>query len=148
MVEFTFTDDDGREVRSIMQCQNCEHIQLDRHFADDGKCAMCQATETEKLRNQKLSSGVSDFQYRMIMTELEEECSGVGEATISGIQDEYPDGDNFLDACRNAYDEQAYDELTPVSGVGEATARNICLYVADMRGWENGMAETSLGLYG
>jgi hypothetical protein len=142
MSDFTFTDD-GREVRSIMQCQNCEHIQLDRHFGDDGKCPMCQAIETEELQKQKLSSGMSNFQYRTILTELKQECSGVGQATVSGIQDEYPEGDDFLDACRNAYDEQAYDELTPVSGVGEKKARNICLHIADMREWEDGLAETS-----
>lgn len=141
---FTFVND-GKEVLNIMQCWACGHIQVERHFGEDGTCPMCQQDGAEKIDSQSSESGISEFQYRTLITTLEEETSGVGAGVAANIRDVF-DGDEFIEACRAAYNEQEYGALTEISGVGETTARKICLSVADSRGWENGKAESKFAL--
>lgn len=86
---------------------------------------------------------MSEFEYRRVLASLEEHCSGVGSGVTSAIGDTFENGDDFIEACRNAYDEQDYSGLTEVSGVGEGTAQKICLSIADSRDWEGGLAESS-----
>lgn len=39
---FTFKDEDGKEIQDVRKCANCDHIQIRRHFGEDGGCPMCQ----------------------------------------------------------------------------------------------------------
>jgi len=49
-MNFTFKDEDGEEVQDIRKCQNCDFIQLRKHFADDGSCPMCQNGKCESIK--------------------------------------------------------------------------------------------------
>lgn len=143
-MSFIFTNDNGDEIENIIQCQYCEFIQAERHFGDNSRCPMCQTTDnTTLVETQSRQTGMSNLQYRRMLTGLQQDCDGIGAGTISSIKEFFESGDDFLDACKDAYDNQAYDRLTPVSGIGETTAERLCLTVAEMEGWSGGNAEVS-----
>jgi hypothetical protein len=141
-MSFTFT------VQQIYSCTECIYVSTERHFhetSDGIVCPLCRSP-VEKSGEQQQNSGMSSFQYRQMLNSLQDNCTGVGSATVDAIESEFESGDDFLDAANDAYENQSYDRLTPVSGVGESTARKICLHVADIKGWENGMAESKFSI--
>jgi Holliday junction resolvasome RuvABC DNA-binding subunit len=98
------------------------------------------ATKVDELEE---SDEMSSFQYRQLLNYLSDNVSGVGDSTVTAIEESFEDGDSFLDAAERAYRDRAWSELTQVSGVGESTAEKIALGIADRNGWENGAAESS-----
>jgi hypothetical protein len=137
---FTFVDDEPDE-EEIWRCTECGWLSTKRHFRDGPRCSLCHS-RAEQIGVQENSNEMPAFQYQQILTYLDDEVSGVGSATIDNIKDAFENGDDFLDVVRDAYDEQAYEPLTDISGIGESTARKIALGMADERGWEDGLAES------
>jgi ERCC4-type nuclease len=86
---------------------------------------------------------MSALQYRQILEYLSENTSGVGDATIENIREHFESGDSFLSTVKTAYDDANYETITDVSGIGEATAENIALGIAEQQDWEDGMAENT-----
>lgn len=142
-MSFTFIED-GKEVQDLLKCTECGFIQVERHF-DNGSCPMCHEGEAETVRTIESRTGMSNFQYRRLLNAVQTKADGVGDSIIENIRDEY-NGDEFLDNCRNSYDEQNWSGLTAISGVGDSTARKIALAVADIRDWSGGKAEMSFSV--
>jgi Holliday junction resolvasome RuvABC DNA-binding subunit len=92
------------------------------------------------------STGMSSFKYRELLDYLEEDVQGVGTGTTLSLDNYFENGDDFLDAAEAAYQERAYDCLTAVDGVGEATAESIALGLAEKEGWSGGKAEMKFTL--
>lgn len=131
-MSFTFVDSDGDDVKNVMQCQGCGHIQTERHFGDDEKCPLCFHHGIEKINTVSNESGMSEFQFRNLLSRLEEDCDGIGESTTDAIAEEFDDGDEFVSACKDAYESNEFDELTKISGIGKATAhKKIVLGMAE-----------------
>lgn len=86
---------------------------------------------------------MSDLQYRQILDYLSENVSGVGDATTENIHDHFESGNLFLSTVKEAYEDANYDTITDVSGIGETTAENITLGIAEQQDWEDGMAENT-----
>jgi len=135
---FTFLDDGEEE---IWQCTECSWTCTKRHFRQGSRCSLCHG-KAEKIGVQESSNEMPAFQYQQILSHLDENVAGVGSVTIDNIKDAFENGDDFLDVVRDAYETQAYEPLTDISGIGESTARKIALGMADERGWEDGLAES------
>ena len=145
---FTITDSDGNITREIWSCTECVWLSTKRHCqsTEDGPaCVLCRAP-CEKIDTQTETTGMPAYEYQELLTYLEDEVSGVGAGTVSSIQEHFEDGDAFLTAANNAYDNRAYEELSCVDGVGESTAEAIALGIADRKGWEDGLAESKFAL--
>lgn len=145
---FTFNDGDGNIVKEVWSCTECIYCSTKNHFGsnEDGPvCPLCRAP-AEKNRTIQKSTGMSDFKYRQIQDYLVEDVSGVGTGTVESLVEHFEDGDDFLNAARAAYDDRAWDRLACVSGVGESTAKNIALGMAESEGWSGGKAEQRFDL--
>jgi hypothetical protein len=69
---------------------------------------------------------------------LAEDASGVGSTTIDNIRGHFEEGDDFLDAAEDAYQDSEMSALEAVDGVGTARAKTIALTIADAESWEGG----------
>ena len=87
----------------------------------------------EELR--EIDNSGPNFKEKRLYREVDE-VSGVGQATASNIQSSLT-VEEFIDACRNAYEKADTTELEAVSGVGEATADAIASYVGSDKDWEH-----------
>lgn len=123
-------------TEEVWSCQECSYCSTKRHFRDGPSCVLCDG-DAEKINEIQPSSGMSDFKYRMLLSDLEEDADGVGSATVDSIRD-YFDGDDLLDAAEAAYQEVDLSELKEVNGVGESSAKQIALTIAETEGWEDG----------
>lgn len=141
---FTFLDNEPDE-QEIWRCLDCGWLCTKRHFRDGPTCSLCNG-DAEQIGTQTNSNEMATFKYQQLLTYLSEDVDGVGATTIDNIKDAFESGDEFLDACRAAYDEQAYDELTHIGGIGESTARTIALGIADEEEWEDGLAESKFSI--
>lgn len=140
---FQISDSDGNVIREIWSCTECTYVSTKRHFHndDDIRCPLCHSI-AQQSSTLTQSKSMSDFQYRRILNWLQEEKSGIGDAIISNIRDEFPEGDDFVDTCKHAYEEAEYDELTAIGGVGESTARKkLANGLAEYKDWSGGKAE-------
>lgn len=141
---FELTDGDGNTVKQIYSCTECTYVSTKRHFrtTDDGvECILC-SSPAEKSSSIQTNTGMSSFEYRRMLGWLQENRAGIGPSTIESIEEEFPDGDDFLDAAEDAYRNMNLDALTEVDGIGEGYARGkIALGIAEYRGWEDGDAE-------
>lgn len=80
--------------------------------------------------------------YKQVLDHLESEIGGVGPKRRQAIENEFPNPDEFFDACRDAYDNRNFDTLTEINGVGKSYAQNkIARPVAEFLGWSGGDAE-------
>lgn len=141
MSTFTFTNSDGDVIEQVWSCVDCLFVSAKRHFRDGPECPLCDG-DAEKLNTIEKSSGMSDFEYRQILNWLQENMGGIGPATTDAIEQTYPDGGEFVEACKHAYENGEYDELTRIDGIGESYARHkLAIGLAEMRGWEDGAAE-------
>jgi hypothetical protein len=132
-------DIDGA-VQTVYSCDSCGWCQIEKHFASGGdglRCTMCNspATAIDEITER---AGMSDFRYRQLLDELEENASGVGSATVESIEQHFEDGDDFLDAVEAAYQEIELAELEAVDGVGTQSAKEIATTVAAHEDWDNG----------
>lgn len=136
---FNFTQE------AVYSCTECTYCSTRRHFKKDGQetiCPLCREP-AKKTDVQDNSGGMSDFEYRQLLDWLQENRSGIGPKTIEAIKDEFPQGDEFVEACEHAYREGEYDRLTDIHGIGEAHARNkLALGLSEKKGWEDGKAES------
>jgi len=133
---FTITDSDGNITEEVWSCTECIYCSTKKHFRDGQKCPLCNS-DAEKLRTIKKSTGMSDFKYRELLSRLEEDADGVGAGTVSNIEEHFG-GDEFLDAAEDAYQNVNLSALEEVSGVGESSAKQIAITIADEEGWEDG----------
>ena len=124
-------------TRDIYSCKECMYLSTEKHFPDSMECPLC-FSDTEKIDQIEETVGMSEFEYRKLLTLVEEEASGVGSATVEKIEQHFENGDDFLDAAECAYKELELDELQEVSGIGKSSAKEIALTVADDEGWEDG----------
>jgi hypothetical protein len=133
----------GTAKKEVWSCTNCIYVSTKKHFREtdsDVRCTLCNApARNAKTIEQEM--GMSSFEYQTLLEQVGE-TKGVGSATIDRIEDAYDEGDDFVSVCKLAYEKGNYDKLSELKGVGESTARDICLRVADERGWENGAAES------
>jgi hypothetical protein len=143
-MSFTFIDDEPDETE-VWQCTECGWLSAKRHFRENSRCTLCRGT-AEHIETITDSDEMPAFQYQQLLSHLSDNVSGVGDATIANIRDEWDDGDDFLSVCEDAYQEQAYEPLTVVSGIGESTAESIALGIAEKKGWEGGKAEVSFSI--
>lgn len=127
---------EGR-AKEVYACKNCGWCQIEKHFGDDTTCLMC-GGDGHKVQEIQPSTGMSSFKYRQLLERLEEDAAGVGAATVENIEQHFEEGDDFLDAAEVAHQEMEYDDLLAVDGVGEASAKEIALTIADEEEWENG----------
>lgn len=143
-MSFTFTDGDGNEIQEVWTCTECMYCSTKNHFGTDNgekTCPMC-FSPARALESITKETGLSDFEYRVILDWLQENQSGIGSGTIDSIKEKYPDGDDFLAACEHAYQEGEYDELMEISGVGKKSARHkLTLGLAEYYDWSGGKAE-------
>jgi len=136
---FTITDSDGNVTEEVWSCTECIWLSTKRHCksTDDGPaCVLC-GSPCKKSKTITKSTGMSDFKYRELLSRLEEDADGVGAGTVSNIEEHF-EGDEFLDAAEDAYQNVNLSALQDVSGVGEASAKQIAITVADEEGWEDG----------
>ena len=134
----SFTIEGG--TKEVWQCEDCGWCQTRKHFAEsDGSisCLLC-GSSAEVIETIQETVGMSDFKYRELLSTLEEEADGVGAATVTNIEQHFDDGDDFLDAAKDAYQDLDTDILKEVSGVGQSSAKQIALTMAESEGWENG----------
>jgi len=131
----SFTITGGAE--EVWSCDNCSFCSTKKHFADGPSCILCSSDAT-KISEIEPSQGMSDFKYRKLLDTLAEDASGVGSATIDNIRDHFEEGDDFLDAAEAAYQDKELSQLTAVSGVGKASAKEIALTIAEHESWEGG----------
>jgi ERCC4-type nuclease len=139
---FTLTDGNGTKIEQKYSCTDCSYISTKKHFLDGPSCPLCYSA-AEKIGQHKKREGMSALQYRQILEYLSENTSGVGDATIENIREHFESGDSFLSTVKTAYDDANYETITDVSGIGEATAENIALGIAEQQDWEDGMAENT-----
>lgn len=140
MTNFTFSDEQEQVVYS---CTNCPHISTERHFKsnDVPTCVFCNS-EAEQFGTQKQTTGMKKHEYHSILDWLQKNRAGIGPAICSNIQERFSDGNDFLEACRDAYDNGNYEPLTEICGIGESYARDkLALGLAELKGWEDGDAE-------
>lgn len=142
-MSFEFSDGDA-VVRQIYSCTECSYISTKRHFrsTEDGTaCVFCQSP-AEKFGEQRETTGMKSHEYQRILEWLKENRGGIGPAIVTNIKDEFPDGDDFVEACEHSYQNAEYDRLTEIDGVGQGTARNkIARGLAELKDWEDGDAD-------
>ena len=136
MSSFSFSSDEPI-IREVWSCTECIYCSTKKHFSDGPSCPLCFSDAT-KIEEQEQTLGMSEFEYRKILTIIEEEASGVGAATVTNIENHFENGDDFVDAAEVAYKQLALDDLQSVKGVGKSSAKEIALTVADDQGWEDG----------
>lgn len=117
--------------KKVLKCVECGHIQLKKHFRSDGSCTLCRG-ESKVLRT--INNSGPTFNDKQLYRSLGD-VDGVGDTTAAAIRDSF-DVEGFLDACRNAYEENDTTQLEQVTGVGEATAQRVASYVGDQKDWE------------
>lgn len=85
---------------------------------------------------------MNDSEYNQLLSHLEDDIGGIGPTRIQAIRDEFPDGDDFINACRDAYENRNFDSLTEIDGFGSGYAHGkLALPVAEYMGWSGGDAE-------
>jgi hypothetical protein len=131
----SFTIEGG--VKKVYACNDCGWCQIEKHFGEEQTCLMC-GGDGRKVEEIQPSTGMSNFKYRELLERLEEDAAGVGAATVANIEQHFEEGDNFRDAAEAGYREMEFDDLIAVDGVGQASAKEIALTIADEEGWENG----------
>lgn len=139
-MSFTITDSDGNITKEIWSCTECIWRSTKKHCrsTEGGQlCGFCHSP-CEKVKTITKSTGMSDFKYKELLTVLKEDASGVGDTTVTNIENHFESGDEFLESAEDAYTELDMSALTEVSGVGKASAKQIALTIADEQGWENG----------
>jgi len=134
----SFTIEGG--VKKVYACNDCGWCQIEKHFVSSGdglNCTLCNGA-AEQIEEIQPSTGMSNFKYRELLERLEEDAAGVGAATVANIEQHFEEGDNFRDAAEAGYREMEFDDLIAVDGVGQASAKEIALTIADEEGWEDG----------
>jgi ERCC4-type nuclease len=124
-------------VEDVYSCDECSYCSTEKHFRDDGSCVLCNGSST-KISEIEPTTGMSDFKYRQLQELLEEDAAGVGATTVENITEHFDEGQDFLDAAEAAYQEMELAELEAVDGVGNASAKEIALTVAEHESWEDG----------
>jgi len=124
-------------TEEVWSCDECSYCSTEKHFHEDGTCVLCNSSST-KISEIEPSVGMSDFKYRQLLDTLAEDASGVGRATIDNISEHFEEGDDFLDAAEAAYQDSELSALEAVDGVGDASAKEIALTIADSESWEGG----------
>jgi ERCC4-type nuclease len=81
---------------------------------------------------------MSALKYQQLLARLEDDATGVGAGTVANIRDHFESGDDFLDAAEVAYQEMEFDALEAVDGIGQSSAKEIGLTIADEEGWSDG----------
>lgn len=142
-MSFTFTDGDNI-VENVYSCTECIFCSTEKHFGSvDGElvCPLCRSV-AEKSRTVERKDGMRDAEYQKILDWLQENRGGIGPTTVDNIRDEYPNGDDFLEACEQAYRNGKYEPLTEIDGIGKGYARNkLALGLAEYKDWSDGLAE-------
>jgi|APHM01.1.fsa_nt_gi hypothetical protein len=134
--------------QKIYTCTECNYCSTKQHFKSDTNephCILCEA-RAEQIDTIEPTTGMSAFKYQELLEYLAEEVGGVGTGTKLSIENHFEDGDDFLNAADAAYQEQEYENLTEVDGVGESTAESIALGIAEKEGWSGGKAEMTFDL--
>jgi len=142
----SFTINGG--TTTVWSCTECGYCSTKRHFAESDDtvlCILCNSS-AQPIDEIEQSTGMSSFKYRQLLDYLEDEVRGVGTGTKLSLDNHFENGDDFLDAAEAAYQERAYERLTVVDGVGEATAERIVLGLAEKEGWSGGKAEMTFDL--
>jgi len=129
----------------IHSCRECLFISTAKHFADTSVCPLC-GEGTRLLGTHTNDDSMPAYRYHELKEHLSEEVSGVGSATVSNIDEHFADGDALLDTVKSAYESGEYAALTCIDGVGDTTAENIVLGLAQKEGWSGGLAESTFSL--
>lgn len=80
--------------------------------------------------------------YDELLDFLQAEYGGIGPARIEAIREEFPEGEEFIAACRAAYDDRETEALERIHGIGRGYAlHKLGLGAAEFFGWEGGDAE-------
>jgi hypothetical protein len=124
-------------TQDVLMCEECHWCQTKKHFADGPSCTMCGGSG-EKIDEVQPTVGMTDFKYRELLAALEEDADGVGAGTVENIEQHFEEGDDFLDAAEAAYMEVELSGLTDVDGVGNSSAKQIALTIADREDWDEG----------
>lgn len=146
MSTFSFTSDEP-EINKILSCKQCIYLSTKKHLPENESCPLCNS-DTEIIGEQKERTGMPPYKYNSLLSYLEEEVSGVGLSTVDSIREHFEDGDDFLDATRDVYDNQEVERLSCVSGVGSSTSENIAKGIARKEGWSGGLIESTFALSG
>ena len=147
-MSFTLTDNDGNITKEIWSCTECMWLSTKSHCpSEDGQivCGLCRSP-CEQTNTVTESTTMPEFKYRDLLSVVKESASGVGGSTIGAIDEHFENGDEFVDSVKECYQSGNYGSLTQISGVGEATAENIALALAEEEDWEGGVAESSFAL--
>lgn len=140
-MSFKFKEGDNI-VEQVYSCQDCIFCSTRKHFGDDDDgepvCPLCRGP-AEKSRTIKRKDGMRDAEYQKILDWLQENRGGIGPTTVENIRDEFPNGDDFLEACEKAYHNGEYEPLMEIDGIGEGYARHkLALGLAEYKDWSGG----------
>lgn len=81
-------------------------------------------------------------EYDKLLDWLQENRGGIGDKRVQNIKNEFSNGDDFVKACKNAYDNREFDELTQIDGIGRGYAHSkLALALAEYYDWSGGDAE-------
>lgn len=138
---FTITDGDGNISQQVWSCTDCTYCSTKKHFRDGQTCPLCDS-DAEQISTITQSTGMPDYKYTEILNYLQENCGGIGPKTVEHIREAFPEGDEFVEACKDAYENGNYAPLTEIDGIGKSYARGkLALGLAEKKGWEDGVAE-------
>lgn len=81
-------------------------------------------------------------EYDELLNWLQQNRGGIGDKRIQNIKNEFPNGDEFVEACKNAYDNREFDELMQINGIGRGYAQGkLALALAEYYDWSGGESE-------
>lgn len=87
-------------------------------------------------------SNMKDSEYQELLSWIQNNRGGIGDKRIQYIKKEFPDGDDFVDACRDAYQNRNFDRLMKIKGIGRGYAQGkLALAVAEYYDWSGGDSE-------
>src|SRR6056297_1702702 len=100
--------------QNVRSCNDCIYVSTERHFTKNGnRCPLCKGESTINRKIDRSGPDVSDSELLSRVTAV----AGVGSATFDALRDTF-DGDDFVDACRAAYEDRDTSALESVDGVG------------------------------
>lgn len=146
-MSFDLKNEDGERVRKIYSCQECIYASTENHFRDTEEglqCSLCKG-DAEQIDTLTEHSGMPPHQWRNILDYLEREVEGVGTTTVLSLREHF-EGEDFIEASIKSYDNRDFTEITAVDGIGDNTAEQIALGMAELKGWEDGLAESQFAL--
>lgn len=98
--------------------------------------------ESENTTDVPLVRKFDSDDYDEMIADLVENFGGVGEGRAEAIQEEFPDGEAYIEACWKAYQHRDTDALEAIEGIGRGYALGkLAHHASNYFGWSGGDAE-------